>query len=147
MNYFKALTEECEKLDDLGQKYLDKFEFLPNDQIAERIFRVAKRLLQEANDDWNKIPEWAAMCLDYGVPYTQRSKNGSIFYALGFSCVSQDAHLRNLLEIAEGRETKELDFPVVVNKKEFDEKMGLEERTPPTVNNNFRSKKVKKKLT
>lgn len=37
----------------------------------------------------------------------------SLGFALGYSPAAQDARLRNILEIAEGRETVELDFPIV----------------------------------
>lgn len=121
MNYFDAIVHRCEQLDALGQAYLDKFDFIPSDEMAERIWNAAKVLFDAAGEDWDKIPEWAATCMDGYVPYTPGGRrNGSIYYALGFSIVSRDAHLRNLLEIAEGRTTEELDFPVLAEKEIVD---------------------------
>lgn len=105
---------------------MDKFEFIPNEEICSRIYNKALELFTMADEDWDKIPEWAAYVMDGYIPYSTKSHNGSIFHALGFSCVSQDAHLRNLLEIVEGRETKELDFPIIVDKKVVAKRAGLE---------------------
>ena len=117
MNYFKAITTRCEELDKLGQAYLDRFEFLPNDQVLDRIWAKAWELFEAAGKDFKKIPEWAASAVDGHIPYSAPPRNGSLYYLMGWSVVAQDAHLRNQLEIAEGRETKELDFPVLAEKE------------------------------
>lgn len=121
MNYFDAIKKRTEELDLLGQNYLNKFDFLPNDQICERIWTAAKKMFSDKKEDFDSCPWWVAQTMDYCLPYSTIPKNGSIYFSLGFSSVSQDAHLRNLLEIAEGRETTELDFEVLA-KKEIVEK-------------------------
>jgi hypothetical protein len=121
MNYFDAIKRRTEELDVLGQAYLNKFDFLPNDQICDRIWAAAKKIFLDKNEDFDSCPWWVAQTIDYCLPYSTIPKNGSIYFSLGFSSVSQDAHLRNLLEIAEGRETMELDFEVLA-KKEIVEK-------------------------
>lgn len=113
MDYFEEIRKSVEEIDKLANAYLDKFEFISNEEMGDRIHAAAYKIFKGANEDWNSIPDWVASCMDFHVPYMSVSQNGSIFYALAFSCTSRDAHLRNLLEIAEGREEKELDFPVV----------------------------------
>lgn len=117
MNYFEAIRTRCEELDKLGQAYLDKFEFLPNDQVLDRIWNKAQALFEAAGEDFDKLPEWAAEAMDGHIPYSSPPRNGSLYCSMGWSVVAQDAHLRNQLEIAEGRETKELDFPVLAEKE------------------------------
>ena len=90
-----------------------------------RIWKIAADLFAQHKENWDNLPEWAANVIDNGVPYCSSPKNGSLFYSLGYSVVSRDAHLRNLLEIAEGRETQELNFPVVVDKEIVDKRAGL----------------------
>jgi hypothetical protein len=124
MDYFTQVKNRCDELDKLANAYLAKFEFLPNDQVMDRIHAVAFKIFKDANEDWDAVPEWVASCMDGWMPYTGYS-NGSLHFALGFSVASQDAHLRNLMEIAEGRETKELDFPVVAEVPEI-----IEPETP-----------------
>jgi hypothetical protein len=128
MNYFAAISFRCNQLDEMGQKYLDKFEFLSNDAILNRLWKIAQKLFKDkCNEDWaqiDKIPDWAGNYLDGWIPYAP-SRNGSLFYSMGYSVVSCDAHLRNLLERAEGREKNELDFPVVVEHDIVDKLSGL----------------------
>lgn len=126
-NYFQIIAEECSKLDILAQEYLDRFEFLPNDQICDRIYQRARAIFIENNEDFDKVPDWVASIMDGWFPYTSKGKNGSLYYSLGYSVVSQDAHLRNLLERAEGREEKELEFPVAVDKVVVEAKLGQSE--------------------
>jgi len=116
MDYFQAIAFRVEEIDRLANAYLSKFDFLSNDQIMERVHTAAWKIFKEHNEDWNSVPEWVASTCDGWMPYASVSRNGSIYHALAFSMPSQDAHLRNLLEIAEGRETKELDFPVMAEK-------------------------------
>ena len=115
MNYFSAIAYRANELDKLGESYLKQFEFLSNNEILDRLWKKANQLFTNANKDFDAIPEWAADFLDGWVPYAP-SKNGSLYHALGISVVSRDAHLRNLLERAEGRETKELNFPILAEK-------------------------------
>src|SRR5262245_49887817 len=116
MSYFTDLANASRELDQKAQAYLDQFKFLPNDIIINRIIDAAKDLYERVDGDWDQLPDWAAAVMDGHIPYTDY-KNGSIGFALGFSVVSRDAHLRNLLEIAEGRTSVELDFPVVAEVK------------------------------
>src|ERR1035441_3585004 len=124
MNYFAAIAFRTEQLDALAQTYLDKFEFMSNDQILTRLWTFSeKQFKDKCNKDWSlieRLPEWAQNFLDGWTPYAPPS-SGSLYSALAYSMVSNDAHLRNLLERTEGRETAELTFPVfaehsVVNK-------------------------------
>ena len=117
MTYFEKISAECDKLTQKANKYLSGLEFIPNDQVMNRIYAKAKEIFFEANENWDAVPEWVAQTMDGWMPYSTIPRNGSIGFALGYSPASQDAHLRNLLEIVEGRETKELDFPVVVDYK------------------------------
>ena len=126
MNYFTKLTEECAKLDALGQAYLDGFEFIPPNKIVDRILKAARNVWEAAggesitDEEWTALPEWVKASEDGSVPYSGPPNNGSLYYHLGFSLISCDAHLRNLLEIVEGREEKELDFPVLVDEAIMD---------------------------
>lgn len=141
MNYFEALSAECDKLTEKANEYLSRLPFMPNDKVAERLWEIAieigkkNGLKTEENYlvfkdlNWEILPEWVANTLDGWLPYGDIPRNGSLHFSLGFSSASQDAHLRNLLEIAEGRETNELDFPVVVPKDFWDK---LEKENPLT---------------
>lgn len=122
MGYFRAITEECEILNEKAQHYLDQLPFMDNKSVIRRIMDIAYNIFEKHGKDWDAVPDWVATTIDHAVPYSCIPKNGSLHYALGYSVVSQDAHLRNLLEIAEGRETKELDFPVVVPNDFYDKK-------------------------
>jgi hypothetical protein len=127
MHYFEAITFRCNQIDELAQAYLDKFEFMSNDDILERLWKIANDRFDTIGRDWNKIhliPEWMGDFLDGWTPYAP-SKNGSLYYSLGYSAISADAHLRNLLERAEGRETKKLDFPILAEKKVVNKLSGL----------------------
>ena len=114
MNYFVQIMEECEKLDEKADAYLSKLPFMPNDDVAERLHKAAWKQFKDAGEDWGAIPDWVADIVDGHMPYYGIPHNGSILFSLGFSVASQEAHLRNLMEIAEGRETEMLDFPTVV---------------------------------
>lgn len=116
MNYIQELMTGCEELDRKGQAYLDGLPFLPNDEVKQRIFVKARELFDAANEDWDAVPEWVAQTMDGHMPYSVIPRNGSLYFSLAFSIVSMEAHLRNLLERVEGRETKELDFPVIFPK-------------------------------
>lgn len=114
-NYFKAISIECDKLTEEGQKYLDQFDFLTVDQMADRIWEAYLDKFQEVNEKWEDLPEWAQDCID-GVPYCAPPRNGSIHFLLGYSPTAQEACLRNLLEIAEGRTTEVIDLSYIVDK-------------------------------
>lgn len=125
-SYWEAIAIRVAELDSLAQTYLDKFEFVTNDEMLQRIWDAANQSLINHNDDFNAIPEWAANVLEGGLSfYCNPSKNGSIYYALALSVVSKDAHLRNLLERAEGRETQELEFAIIAEKEIVDKLCGL----------------------
>lgn len=119
MNYFEALTKEREELNQKGQDYLDTLsEEISADEAAERIYKAAKKIFKEKGED---SPEWILdLVYDGFMPYYGLPKNRSLRVTLGFSIVAQEARLRNLLEIVEGRETKELDFPACVPKDFYD---------------------------
>ncbi len=121
MNYFEALNKEVEKLDALSNSYMNGKTFIPSDEMAGRVYVRAEQLFDEAKGDWDKLPWWASEALDGWVPFTPVDRPGSLFRTLSLSVAARDARLRNLLEIAEGRETQELDFPVRVIQEVFDE--------------------------
>jgi hypothetical protein len=120
MGYFAAIVKRCSELDELGQNYLSRLEFLSRDAICERIWNKANTLFRAAGEDFDKVPDWVASTVDGYIPYSCMSRNGRLYYKLGYSVVAQDALLRNLLEIVEGRESIELDFPCVVEKQIVD---------------------------
>lgn len=121
MNYFQAIAARAEQLDELGRKYLDSLPFLPNDEVIQRIFVRAKQIFEEAEEDWEAVPDWVASTMDGWMPYATLPNNGSIYYSLGYSVVAHDAHLRNFLEIAEGRTDQRLDFPCLAEKEKVEE--------------------------
>jgi len=129
MGYFEAITYRVSEIDKMAQAYLDKFEFLSNEDILQRLWEIANNEFDKIGRDWNKIdliPEWIGDFLDGWIPYAP-SKNGSLYYSMGYSVISADAHLRNLLERAEGRERNELDFGVLAEKEIVNKLSGLTE--------------------
>lgn len=120
MDYFKAISFRASQLDDLANAYLSKLPFLSNDQVLEKLWSKAKEIWKQNGSDFNgKSPEWVENWMDGWIPYST-PQNGSLYFSLGWSVASQDAHLRNLLERAEGRETKELDFAILAEKEIVD---------------------------
>ncbi len=117
--YFKAIAYRVGQIDTLAHEYLNTFEFFPNDAICERIWNAALSKFEGSTKKWDDetLPEWVLLTMDGRMPYACESRNGSLFYSLAFSPASRDAHLRNLLEIAEGRTAKELEFPVMAEKE------------------------------
>lgn len=113
MSLFHGLIQRGEELDRLGAAYLEKLPFLTSQETAERLHIAAMRIFEAANREWYAVPDYVAMIADGVMPYFHPPRNGSLHFTLGFSVTSQEAHLRNLLEIAEGRESAFLDFPVV----------------------------------
>lgn len=128
MNYFDAIDFRVNQLNELGQKYLNKFTFMSNDEILARLWEIADKLFDEKSGrDWNKchlIPEWAINFLDGWTPYLPPDR-GSLYSLLAFAMVSNDAHLRNLLERAENREKNELNFPVFAEKEIVEKLAGM----------------------
>ena len=114
-HYFQVLIDNCEKLNEQGQAYLDTLPFIPSDEVAERIYKKGMEIFHAANEDWSAVPEWVKTVADGFVPYSEAPRNGSLRYALGWAMVSQEAHLRNLLERAEGRTTEKLDFEILAD--------------------------------
>lgn len=120
MNYFEKITSRCNELDKLGQDYLDQFDFIPSDKLAEAIAEKAYEIFKSKNKDWDKIDDLTADILDNGVAFCGVPNNGSLYYAMGYSMVSQDAHLRNLYNnYVLGLNEGELDFPVLAEKPEI----------------------------
>jgi hypothetical protein len=113
MSYFEELIAAEQVITKKANDYLDKLPFMSNDEVMEKLHKIAWKLFRDKNENFDAIPDWAATIVDGWMPYVSSRPNGSLNYTLGFSVASQDAHLRNLLEIAEGREEKELDFDVV----------------------------------
>ena len=129
-NLFARLAAGAEDLDRKAEAYLSDKEFIPSPDVAERIWQASLRLFKKhggtcsdkgymrfAELDWDALPWWAAQTLDGWMPYSGPPRNGSLGTLLGYSAASLDAHLRNIMEIAEGRETEELYFPVTFTEK------------------------------
>jgi hypothetical protein len=111
---FKELTRRVDSETKRAQAYLDALPFLPNDEVCERLCTKAWEIFEAHNEDFDAVPWWVAQIADYHIPYgPSHTRNGSLAFAMGFSPVAKDARLRNLLEIAEGRETAEVDFVIV----------------------------------
>jgi hypothetical protein len=113
MNYFAAISARCAELNEAGQRYLDQFDFIPNDEILQRIWDKAWEIDAQPGEN----PEWVDMTCDNCIPFGSVPNNGSIYYSLGWAETANDACLRNLLEIAEGRTTEELDLATLAEKE------------------------------
>lgn len=113
MSYFNEIITNAESLDTLANMYLDKLPFLTVQETAERIEAASYKIFEAAGRDWDAVPWYVAQVVDGCMPFYGIPRNGSLRFALGFSVASQEAHLRNILELVEGRETKELEFPVM----------------------------------
>lgn len=132
MNYFAAIVFRVNQIDELAQTYLDKFEFMSNDQVMDRLWIFAKQEWKDkCNSDWetfnenpNCVPDWISNWMDGWVPFAPPSL-GSLYDSLAYSTVSMDAHMRNLLERCEGRETKALDFPIMAENHIVNKLSGL----------------------
>lgn len=113
MNYFSAISKRAEELNALGQEYLNKLPFMSNDDVCQRLWDVAWEI--DASDQEN--PDWVWSTTEGNIPYGGVPRNGSLYFSLGFAMVANDACLRNLLEVAEGRETEELDLATLAEKE------------------------------
>jgi hypothetical protein len=149
MNYFAAISFRCQQIDDLAQAYLNQFEFMSNPDILEKLWEVSQEKFKAINNDWERcseLPEWMINFLDGWTPYAP-SKNGSLYHALGCSCLSADAHLRNLFERTMGRETKELPFPILAEHEVVNKLCGLSEKSQtPTITKKLKLKKIKESI-
>lgn len=120
MNYFEAISFRCSQIDDLASNYLSRLPFLSNEEVLDRLWVKACEIWESNGKEFNqKSPEWVENWMDGWPPYSTPN-NGSLYFSLGWSLVSQDAHLRNLLERAEGREKEELNFPILAEKEVVD---------------------------
>lgn len=126
MHYFAAIAHEVKRIDELANEYLAKFtDELSCADMADRIHAIAWDKFEKAGRSFDAVDEDVALVIDDGVPFCGPQRLGSLYNSLGFSLASQEAHLRNLLERMEGRETKELDFPVIADKKNVNRLSGL----------------------
>jgi len=121
VDYFDKITEQCDLLNEQGRAYLDRLPFINNEEVCERIFRIARKIFEDGRESRDAIPEWIEVIANGYIPYSAPPKNGSLHYSLGWAIVSQDAHLRNTLERIEGRETTKLNFGVLAPLPEIDE--------------------------
>ncbi len=118
MNYFKAILKRCEEIDALAEKWLSKFDFIDSPTLCQSIYDKAWDIFEEANEDWDAVPEWVAEVVDGHIPYAGIPENGSLFYSLGFSVISQDAHLRHFYETnVLGKSIVDLSFPVLAEEE------------------------------
>ena len=114
-NCFSYLPKMVEEIDAAANKFLNQFEFVDNLTIAEDIDKRAWAIVREheAAGTESLIPEWAWSVVDGGIPYYGSLRNGSLHFAIGFSCASQDAHLRCFWENIKNNTEFELPFPVI----------------------------------
>lgn len=150
INYFSALSKESDELTKKALEYLDKFDFLTVDEMSERIWKAAWEKLNKLGESgieekWDELPEWIKTVYDGYIPYSQPPKNGSLYYALGYSPAASEANLRNLLEIAEGRETEELNLPIVPPKDFWKKYPELSKEIEGNNTVSFNLRKIKKK--
>ena len=152
-SYFKELARIAKELDRLGLEYLAGLPEMDDDEVAERLWNTIHSRYKDPID-WDNLPAWwYGEVLDYHVPYYGSPVRGSLGHSLGMSLVSRSAHLRNLLEQTEGRESESLSFPVcacnVCNPEghvEFDAAIAQEGMTPksaPKGKRKFRDKTPK----
>lgn len=117
MKYFSAIVKRANELEELGKEYLSPLPFIPNEDVGDRIYNAVLKIWDKTEDK-DSLPDWIHTAYYDGyIPYGIECRNGSIYYSLGFSPTAKDAKLRNLLEIVEGREEKELDFSCVAEKE------------------------------
>jgi len=110
---FSYLEKFVEEIDKAAEKFLSQFEFVPSDDMAQDIWSRAIALYKNNDESFDNLPDWACDVLDCGVPYCG-TNNGSLWYALGYSVISQDAHLRCFWENIKNDTNYILPFPVVV---------------------------------
>lgn len=110
--YFSELARCAKELDVLAETYLARLPEITDDDVAERLWSIAHTTFPDPEAiGWENLPAWAESILDYHMPFYGPTRDGSLGHSLGSSLRSREAHLRNLLEIAEGRETEYLTFP------------------------------------
>lgn len=108
MSYFDKIIQRADKLNKIGQQYLDNLPFISDENVVTAIYNKAVTIFNEHNRNWETIPEWVAQVLDEGVPYSHAIENGSLHYTLGWAITAQSANLRNYLEVFEGRESEHI---------------------------------------
>lgn len=111
MNYFAAISRRADELNQLGEKYLQKLPFMSNHKICKRLWAIAAKIDKSTETN----PDWVDSTLDHSIPFASPPRNGSLYFSLGFAITAQDAKLRNLLEVAEGRDS-ELNLAVLAEK-------------------------------
>ena len=121
MDYFSAIKRRADELNEEGKKYLSNLPFMSNQDVLDKLWKIANEKYDY--DRWCKsfdnCPWWVDAIFDGLAPYGE-CNNGSLYYMLGRAVVAEDALLRNLLEIAEGRESKELELCCVAEKEIVD---------------------------
>jgi len=116
MNYFAAISKRADELTARAQAYLDGLPFMPNDNVMGRLWEIAQAI--DTADGEN--PDWVDSTLDGWIPFSGVPRDGSLFFALGYSPTAQDARLRNLLEVAERRENVTLELATVAEQEIVD---------------------------
>lgn len=105
MGYLKDLVDECNKLSDIAQEYLSKFEHdnKSMEDLSKEIWNAAwDRVYKLGFTDknwWDCGDEDATWIIDMGCsPHTNIPRNGSLRYTLGYSIAAQSANLRAYYE-------------------------------------------------
>ena len=113
---FSYLPKKVAIIEEAANTYLDKFpDFISNDDLYAEIFSLAKT--QEDRGELVEgvlFYEMLTSLLDGHAPFSYHHGNGSLGYALGFSCTACDANLRYLREVMVGNEPFINDFLPVV---------------------------------
>jgi len=116
MHYFEAIKHRADELNLQGRQYLDRLPFMHNEAVCERLWEIAQAIDAAPGEN----PDWVDSAMDGWIPFSTLPRNGSLYFALGYAMVAQDARLRNLLEVAEGRETEELDLATLAEQEIVD---------------------------
>jgi hypothetical protein len=107
---FSFLPKMVEEIDTAANKFLEQFDFVPSDKIADDIWSRAVKLINELEDN---APDWVIEVIDGGVPYCPTERLGSLYRTIALSCSSRDAHLRCFWENIKNDTDYKLPFPVL----------------------------------
>jgi len=116
MDYFRELTRRCDELGETAEAYLAELPDLGLSccEMAQRIWLIAQERLAAAPEGTDH-PWWVESISEGHMPFVGTPDRASLAVHMGFSIEAQEAHLRNLLEIAEGRAALDssLAFPII----------------------------------
>ena len=77
--YFSELVRCSKELDALGEAYLARLPEMMDDDVAERLWRLAHTTFPDPEFiGWENIPAWAESILDYHMPFYGPTRDGSL---------------------------------------------------------------------